>query len=108
VLYGVAAYIFAGRIWRHFTPDEPGFWIMTIALALGISLVGVLAGGLWSIIVEEVRMGTGHLSYRMNRIPLRQHWVVLFVCCIGIFALAALIHCRVALRSRAVRSSQPQ
>ena len=103
-LYGVAAYIFAGRIRRRFTPDEPGFWIMTITLALGISLVGVLAGGLWSITVEEVRMGSGHLSYRMNRIPFRQHWVVLLVSCVGVFALAALIRSRVPVKAKPVRS----
>lgn len=92
VLYGLAAYIFVGRIQRSFTPDEPGFWIMTTTLALGISLIGVLAGGLWSIVVEEVRIGSGHLSYRMDLIPMRQHWVVLFVCCLAVFALVALIH----------------
>ncbi|HYK22513.1 MAG TPA: hypothetical protein VEV42_17355 [Pyrinomonadaceae bacterium] len=105
-VYGVVAYIFAGRIRQGFTPDEPGFWILTITLALGISLVGVLAGGLWSIVVEELRMGSGHLSYRMNRIPFRQHWVVVFVCCIGVFTVAALIRSRVPVRIKAKPSLQ--
>src|SRR5690242_17520962 len=35
VLYGLAAYILAGRIWQRFTPGEPGFWVMTTTLALG-------------------------------------------------------------------------
>ena len=105
-LYGLAAYMLAGRIWQSFTPKEAGFWILMITLALGISLVGVLAGGLWSIVVEEVRVGSGHLSYRMNRIPFRQHWVVLFVCCVAVSALAALIRARFPLRIKPKPSLQ--
>ena len=95
ILYVLAAYILTGRIRRQFPPGESGFWIMTLAMAVGVSLVGVLVGGLWSIVIETFRLNSVHLSYRMNRIPFRQHWVMLFVCCFVGFGLVGLIHSRV-------------
>jgi hypothetical protein len=91
VLYAVVAYIFAGRILRRFPPGEPGFWVMTLTMAVGVSLVGMMIGSLGAIVIEEFRMGSGHLSYRMNRIPWRQHWAVLWVCGFIVFGLAALM-----------------
>ena len=46
IVYAVVANIFAGRIRRRFPPGDPGFRVMTLAMALGVSLVGVLIGGL--------------------------------------------------------------
>ena len=94
ILYAVVAYIFAGRILRRFPPGEPGFWVMTLTMAVGVSLVGMMIGSLGAIVIEEFRMGSGHLSYRMNRIPWRQHWAVLWVCGFIVFGLAALIRRR--------------
>lgn len=91
ILYTVVAYIFAGRIGRRFPPDEPGFWVMTLTMALGVSLVGVMVGILWSIVMEGLQLNSGHLSYRMSRIPLRRYWVVMFVCGVVVFGLVALI-----------------
>jgi hypothetical protein len=88
ILYSFAAYVFAGRILKRFTLDEPGFWVMTVTMAIGVSLVGLMISMLGSIVVEEFRLGSGHLSYRMNRIPFRQHLAVLFLCGTVIFALA--------------------
>jgi len=94
-LYMVAAYIFSGRIRRRFSPAEPGFWVMTLVMALGVSLVGVMVANLWSIVIEGIRLNSGHLSYRMDRLPWRRHWDVLFVWGVGVFALATLIRFRV-------------
>jgi hypothetical protein len=91
VLYAVGAYIFVGRIRRRFPPGEPGFWLMTLTMAIGVSLIGVMVGNLGSIVIETVRLNSVHLSYRMNRIPWRQYWAVLFVSGFIIFGLAALI-----------------
>ena len=95
ILYVLAAYILTGRILRQFPPGESGFWIMTLAMAVGVSLVGVLVGGLWSIVIETFRLNSVHLSYRMNRIPFRQHWAMLLVFCFVVFGLVSLIHSRV-------------
>lgn len=90
VLYALVAYVFAGLVRQRFSSAESGFWVLTLILAIGISLVGVMIGNLWSIVVEGVRLNSGHLSYRMSRIPFREHWVLLFVCGIAIFVLATL------------------
>jgi len=91
ILYVFVVHIFITRIRRRFPAGEPGFWIMTLTMAAGVSLVAGMAGYLWSIIIEEIRLNSGHISYRMGRIPWRQHWVVLLVCCFVIFVLAALV-----------------
>ena len=91
LIYVAVAYLLAGRIRQRFPPGEPGFWVMALTMSVGISLVGVLVGMFGSIIVEELRIGSGHLSFRMNRIPFRAHWVVLFASGVIIFLLAALL-----------------
>ena len=91
LIYVGVAYLFAGRIRRRFPPGEPGFWVMALMMSAGISLVAVLIGMFGSIIVEELRMGSGHLSFRMNRIPFRAHWLVLFAGGVIIFILASLL-----------------
>jgi hypothetical protein len=100
VLYAMVAYSFAGRIRRRFPPGEPGFWVMTLTMAIGVSLVGVMVGSLWSIVIETFRLNSAHLSYRMNRIPFRQHWAVLWFCGFIVFGLAVLMRSRVSLRMK--------
>jgi hypothetical protein len=106
LLYLGVAYIFADRIRRRFPSGESGFWVMTIAMAVGVSLVGVMVGGLWSIVVETVHLNSTHLSYRMNRIPFRRYWYVFFACCLGAFMLATLLRPRVNLRIKGKFSSE--
>ncbi len=91
-MYAGVAYFFAGRIGQRFPPGEPGFWVMALTLSVGISLIGVLVGMFGSIIVEGLRMNSGHLSFRMNRIPFRAHWIVLFAGGVITFILAALLN----------------
>jgi len=97
VFYAIVVYIFVGRIRRRFPPGEPGFWVVTLTMAVGVSLVGVMVGNLWSIVIEGIRLNSGHISFRMGRIPWRQHWVALFVCGFVIFVLAGLLRSRVNL-----------
>ena len=104
VLYALVAYAFAGRICRQYSAAEPGFWVMTLTLALGISLVGLMIGNLWSIVIEGIRLNSGHISYRMDRIPFRQHWGALFMCGFVTFVLATLLRAR--FRTDEVRVEQ--
>jgi hypothetical protein len=97
-LYVVVAYYFAGRIRRRFPPGEAGFWIMALAMAMGVSLVGVLLGNIWAVTIETLRLNSVHLSYRMDRIPWRQHWPELLICGFVIFGLVALIRSRSGVR----------
>jgi len=92
LLYLAAAYFMIGRIRRRFSVDESGgFWIMTAVMSVGASLVGLLVGGLWSIVIETYRLNSAHLSYRMNLIPFRQHWFVFLLCLLLAFWLIVLI-----------------
>ena len=97
ILYVFAAYILTGRIRRRFPSEDSSFWIMTLVMAAGVSLVAVMVGILGSIVIETVRLNSVHLSYRMNRIPFRQYWATLFVCGFVIFGLVALLR---SVRSR--------
>lgn len=95
--YTGLAYLVAGRIRRRFPPGESGFWVMALTMSAGVSLVGVVLGMLGSIIVESYRLNSVHLSYRMNRIPFREYWVVLFAGGLIIFILASLLRYRKTL-----------
>jgi hypothetical protein len=96
ILYVLVAYFFAKRIRQRFPPGEDsGFWIMTLTMAAGVSLAAVMVGILGSIVIEEFLIGSGHLSYRMNRIPFRQYWGTLFICGFVLFSLIALMRSRV-------------
>jgi len=90
ILYVFVAYIVTGRIHRRFYGEDSSYWIMTFTMAIGVSLVAVMVGILGSIVIETLRLNSVHLSYRMNRIPFRQHWAMLFVCGLVIFGLVAL------------------
>src|SRR5260370_32208188 len=66
VLYGFAASGMARLVWRRFPPDE-GWIVGAVAIIITsavVSTAGVLLGELWSITVENFRVGNGHLSYR--------------------------------------------
>ena len=98
LLYVFVAYIFTGRIRRRFYDVDTGFWIMTLTMAAGVSLAAVMVGILGSIVIETLRLNSVHLSYRMNRIPFRQHWAMLFACGFILFGLVALLRSRLQLR----------
>jgi hypothetical protein len=99
ILYVVVAYIFAGRIRKRFPEYDSSFWIMTLVLAAGVSLVAVMVGVLGSIVIEEIRLNSGHLSFRMNRIPFRHYWETLFVGGFVLFWLVVLLRARDKLRT---------
>ena len=104
LLYLFVAYIFTGRIRRRFHDDNTGFWIMTLTMAAGVSLAAVMVGILGSIVIETFRLNSVHLSYRMNRIPFRQHWAMLFVSGCVVFGLVALLRSRIKVRIKATPS----
>jgi hypothetical protein len=81
LLYLGGVYYIVGRIRRRFSEDESAnFWVMTIVLSVGSSLIGLLCGSLWSIAIETYLLNSHHLSYRMNRIPCRRYWLAFLLC----------------------------
>jgi hypothetical protein len=63
------------------------------------SVAGVLLGQAWSAIAETIRLGNGHLSYRMDRGPWAHHYAILFIAALAVF------WCVFACRSNALRDA---
>lgn len=91
LFYSLAAYYVAGLIRRRFSPQETGYWILAAAIAVGVAATGVGLGSLWAIVMEGIRLNSGHLSYRMFRLPFRRHWAMLFAGNFILFGLVTLI-----------------
>jgi len=93
LLYGLLATLLAGWLRRRYPPEDG----MTAALAMALlcSLVfcigGLLLGEGWSGTAESLRVGTGHLSYRVDRLPWAHHRIGFFVLCVALFWLAAAV-----------------
>ena len=100
VLYSFAASGVARRIWRRFPPEEE--WMVgalaSLLTSAVVSTVGVLLGEVWSLAAETFRIGSSHLSYRVNRIPWTQHRLSLFVGGVVLFWLVAALHYRAGVR----------
>ena len=81
VFYGFAANGIARRVLRRFPPDEECMMavLATVITSAVVSTAGVLVGEEWSQVAETFRVGNGHLSYRVNRIPWNQHRLGLFI-----------------------------
>jgi hypothetical protein len=97
LLYASLAMLLGGWLLRRYPPEES----MTAALAMSLlcSLAfgagGLLLGEQWSITAENIRVGTGHLSYRVDRLPWVQHRIGFFVLCVAVFWSAAVVRFRV-------------
>ena len=107
-VYALGAYRVCGWIRRRFSDDERGYWIMAVVLSVCVALTGVMLGNLGFIVAESVRLNSGHLSYRMARLPWRVHWVLLFGCGVVIFGLVALVRSRKNYESKSIRRSDPR
>ena len=63
---------------------------MTVYVSATTSVVGMLLTDLWSSMMENIRLGNGHLSYRGARIPWQHHQPVILVFAMALFwAVAA-------------------
>jgi hypothetical protein len=68
------------------------FW--SLAFAVG----GLLSGEEWSLAAESIRIGTGHLSYRADRLPWAHHHIGFSVLCAALFWCAAAVQFRIRQR----------
>jgi len=107
-IYAIGAYRLCGWIRGRFADDERGYWIMVVMLSVCVALVGVMLGNLGSILAEWAQLNSGHLSYRMTRLPWRKHWVTLFGCGVIIFGLIALVRSRKNYENKTSRRSDPR
>ena len=88
-LYAWAATLIVRRICRRKADDQEtsGWAVMIVYTSIIASAVGVLLGEVWSDLMENIRLGNGHLSYRVERIPWGHH-PPRDVCWRGCFVLA--------------------
>ena len=96
LLYIFAASVMVRRIWGRCPPGEG--WMVGMAMVLLCSLAfgagGVLLGEQWSTAAESVRVGSGHLSYRVDRLPWVRYRGELFAFTVMLFWLIAAIRYR--------------
>ena len=107
-VYALGAYEVCGWIKGRFLDDERGYWITALVLSACVALVGVMLGNLGFIVAESARLNSGHLSYRMARLPWREHWVMLFGCGVVIFGLVAVVRSRKNYEIKSIRRSDPR
>lgn len=101
VLYGCGASLCVRLLYRTYRAREDltTVVIMTTIGALLTSTAGVMFGEVWSGILEALRIGNGHMSYRAARIPWTQHRLGFFVAGVVVFLLIAAFHRRRAMIS---------
>jgi hypothetical protein len=83
--------IVAAKIRRRFPADEkvPAA-LATLFISLVVALVFQVLAHLWDGTVEMIRLGTMHLSYRVERLGLRQHGASIFALSVLLFWCAVL------------------
>jgi hypothetical protein len=65
--------------------------VMTLYLSVVWPGIAVLLGEAWAILIEQFRLGTGHLSYRTDRIPWGHHRLALLLAAVVLFWIVALL-----------------
>jgi hypothetical protein len=56
--------------------------------------IGFLAGGIWFGLTESVRVGNGHMSYRVERLPIRRNGLAMFTAHAALFAAVSAVQYR--------------
>ena len=91
MLYAAMARQVAGRMFQGAIGDSrPLALAMTIVVAIVFAAIGLLAGEVWTMLIEAIRLGNGHGSYRVDRVPWRQYPVPIFVAGVVVFLVAAI------------------
>jgi|SRR5579872_6012172 len=87
VLYGLVAGAFAGKLLRRYPPEDGliATFVVVILSSLVFGIGGMMIGEVWAGTVESIRIGTGHLSYRVNHVPWVRHEFGFFVVCVVLF-----------------------
>ena len=71
-LYALAATVILRRVCRCNTDRRQETWgwvVMMVYTSVIASAIGVLVGEVWPDLMENIRLGCGHLSYRLERVP---------------------------------------
>jgi hypothetical protein len=90
-IYACAAWLIAAFLSRRY-PRSDEFWdwaAMSAYASLAVSFLGMLAGEAWCLTMENLRIGTGHLSYRTARVPWGHYQFGIFLAGILLFWIVA-------------------
>ena len=70
-LYAWAATLIVRQVSRRNADHQEtaGWLVMIVYTSIIASAVGMLLGEVWSDLMENIRLGSGHLSYRLERVP---------------------------------------
>lgn len=103
LLYALLSMLLAGWLLRRYPPEDSiaAALAMTLLCSLAFGVGGLLLGEEWSTTAESIRLGTGHLSYRVDRLPWVHHRIGFFVLCVAVFWSAVAVQFWVRLRRRA-------
>jgi hypothetical protein len=95
-LYALAATPIVRRFCRRNADHrETSGWVVMVGYTSVIaSVVGVLLGEVWSDLMENIRLGNGHLSFRAERIPWGHHRLGIFIGGVVLFWLLVAYHQR--------------
>jgi hypothetical protein len=87
LLYAWFANALARRIWRRFPPgrDRAMGVLATAVIGPVLSVLGAALAQLWSFWIETLRVGYGHLVYRVDRIPWGHHIPMILTAGVAIF-----------------------
>lgn len=87
LLYGFLARMLIDKLRRRYPPEDG--WTAALAMIILASLAfgvgGMMLGQQWSTLAESIRIGSGHLSYRVGRLPWVRHQIDFFVLCVVLF-----------------------
>jgi len=102
LLYGFLASVMTGWLLRRYPPADgwsaPLLMMAVCSFAFGIG--GVLLGEQWSTVAENIRIGTGHLSYRLDRIPWTRYRTAFLVICFVSFWVIGLLRLGISGKQR--------
>jgi hypothetical protein len=96
LLFAVASGAAIDRVRRRFSADEKTTAGIAIAvLSIGVAALGLAAGELWSWLVEILRVGDSHLSYRASRMPWVRYRLPIYVTGVVVVWIVAWLAYRV-------------
>jgi len=103
LLYGLLAIVLAGWLRRRYPPEDGLIAALAMALccSLAFGVAGLLSGEEWSLAAESIRVGTGHLSYRADRLPWARHRISFLLVCVALFWSAVAVQFRARRRQPA-------
>jgi hypothetical protein len=92
LLYVGAACVVSGWLLERFASDHAAVvFVGVVAVSLVMATAGMMLGEVWSIWFEVQRIGRGHLSYRVDRIPWVQFRLAMFACGVALFWVTSAI-----------------